>query len=175
LEVQKPFFKKVSGRRRQTVQNESVQQIADYLDIVTRVDRTIYLRCRQAHDLESLARGLASLLPGRVHIFLHSEISLLPEEEDRMLEPLLQGETVLFLYVGDIANPLRFARQWDGFRFNPSPVSDRPGLLAVVQVFDNEEPVPYEGSTRWIFEEEVESIEAMGKDLYIEIVRLGNC
>ena len=157
------------------MQNESVQQIADYLEIVTQIDRTIYLRCRQSGDLESLARGLASLLPGSVHIFLHSENSLLPEEEDRMLEPLLQGEAVLFLYPGDMVIPLRFARQWDCFRFNPSPGRDKPGLLVVVQVFDSEEPVPYEGSTRWIFEGEVESIEVMGKDLYLEIVRLGKC
>ena len=156
------------------MQNEAVQQIVDYLDIVTRVDRTIYLRCRQAHDLEALAKGLASLLPGKVHAFLHGGNSLLPQEEDQIVEPLLQGETVLFVYPGDTVHPLRLARQWDQFRIKPAPGMSQPGLLTVVQVFDNAESIPYEGSTRWIFEEEVESIEEMGKSLYSEIVRLGS-
>jgi hypothetical protein len=154
------------------VQNEAVQAFADYLEIVAPLDRTIYLRCRQAADREALAKGLASLLPGKVCIFLHPGNSLLPEAEDRMLERLLQGESVLFIYPGDNEHPLRFAGQWDRFQFTPTAGIDKPGLLAVIQIFDDEEPVPYEGSTRWIFEEEVESLEAMGKNLFLEINRL---
>jgi len=55
----------------------------------------------------------------------------------------------------------------------PTMDREKPGFLAVVQVLDDEEPIPYEGSTRWIYEEEVEAIEAVGKNLAGEITRIG--
>lgn len=154
------------------MQNLTVQKLAEYLDIVTQMDRTIYFRCRQAEDLEALAKGLASLLPGNSRIFLHSGNPLLPEEEDKMAESLQAGETVLFVYPGDTRFPLEFAREWDSLQNMPTTDMKKPGLLAVVQVLDDEEPIPYEGSTRWIYEEEVEAIEAMGKNLDREVTRI---
>lgn len=154
------------------MQNLTVQKLAEYLDIVTQVDRTIYFRCRAAEDLEALAKGLASLLPGDTHIFLHSGKPLLPEEEDQMVESLQAGDAVLFMYPGDTRFPLEFAREWDSFQIMPTTDMKKPGFLAVVQVLDDEEPIPYEGSTRWIYEEEVEAIEAMGKNLDREVTRI---
>jgi len=153
-------------------ENHDLRQLSDYLDIVAQVDRTIYIRIRKAADLQALARGLAAMLPGTVHSFLHTGKSLLPAEEDRMVEPLLSGATVLLIYPGETASPLQFAQEWDSFQFNPTPEIKKPGLLAVVQVLDKEEPLPYEGSTRWIFEQEVNAIEKMGKGLNLEIIQL---
>jgi hypothetical protein len=154
------------------MQNLTVQKLVEYLDIVTQVDRTIYFRCRKAEDLEALAKGVASLLPGNTRIFLHSGNPLLPEEEDQMAEFLQAGETVLFMYPGDTRFPLEFAQGWDSFQFMPASDMKKTGFLAVVQVLDDEEPIPYEGSTRWIYEEEVEAIEEMGKKLYREVTRI---
>ena len=155
------------------MQNQTVQKLVEYLDIVIQVDRTIYFRCRKSEDLEALAKGLASLLPGNTCIYLHSGNPLLPEEEDQMAESLQAGETVLFMYPGDTRFPLEFAREWDGFQFMPTSDMEKPGFLAVVQVLDDEEPIPYEGSTRWIYEEEVEAIEKIGKNLDGEVTRIG--
>jgi hypothetical protein len=155
------------------MQNQTVQQLTEYLDIVTRMDRTIYFRCRKAEDLEALAKGLASLLPGNTRIFLHSGNPLLPEEEDQMAESLQAGDTVLFMFPGDTRFTLEFAREWDGFQFMPTTDMKKPGFLAVVQVLDDEEPILYEGSTRWIYEEEVEAIETIGKNLDGEVIRIG--
>ena len=155
------------------MQNQTVQKLIEYLDIVIQVDRTIYFRCRKAEDLEALAKGLASILPGSTSIFLHSGKPLLPGEEDQMAALLQAGETVLFMYPGDTRFPLEFAQEWNGFQFMPIMNSGKPGFLVVVQVLDNEEPIPYEGSTRWIYEEEVEAIEAVGKNLAGEITRIG--
>jgi hypothetical protein len=155
------------------MQNLTVQKLAEYLDIVTGVDRTIYFRCRKAEDLEALAKGLTSLLPGNSRIYLHSGNPLLPGEEDQMAESLQAGETVLFMYPGDTRFPLEFAQQWDSFQIMPTTEMKKPGFLAVVQVLDDEEPIPYEGSTRWIYEEEVEAIETIGKNLDVEFIRIG--
>ena len=155
------------------MQNQTVQQLTEYLDIVTQVDRTIYFRCRKAEDLEALAKGLASLLPGNTRIYLHSGNPLLPEEEDQMAESLQAGDTVLFIYPGDTRFTLEFAREWDGFQFMPTTDMKKTGFLAVVQVLDDEEPILYEGSTRWIYEEEVEAIETIGKNLDGEVIRIG--
>ncbi len=155
------------------MQNQTVQKLVEYLDIVIQVDRTIYFRCRKAVDLEALAKGLASILPGSTSIFLHSGNPLLPGEEDQMAALLQAGETVLFMYPGDTRFPVEFAREWDGFQFMPTSDMEKPGFLAVVQVLDDEEPIPYEGSTRWVYEEEVEAIEAVGKNLAGEITRIG--
>ncbi|MGD2087215.1 MAG: hypothetical protein PVH61_13610 [Candidatus Aminicenantes bacterium] len=152
--------------------NQTVQKLAEYLEIVTQVDRTIYFRCRKAEDLEALAKGLASLLLGNSHIFLHSGNPLLPEEEDQMAKLLQAGETVLFMYPGDTRFPLEFAREWDSLQNMPTTDMKKPGFLAVVQVLDDEEPIPYEGSTRWIYEEEVEAIEAIGKNVHREVTRI---
>jgi hypothetical protein len=152
--------------------NQTVLQLAEYLDIVTQVDRTIYFRCRKAENLESLAKGLASMLPGKTHIYLHSGNSLLPGEEDRMVERLQAGETVLFIYPGDTRFPLEFAREWDGFQFMPTTDMKKPGFLVVGQVLDDEEPIPYEGSIRWIYEKEVEALETIGKNLDSKVTRL---
>jgi hypothetical protein len=149
--------------------NQTVQKLAEYLEIVTQVDRTIYFRCRKAEDLEALAKGLASLFPGNAQIFLHSGNPLLPEEEDQMAESLQAGETVLFIYPGDTRFPLEFAQEWDSLQNMPTKDMKKPGFLAVVQVLDDEEPIPYEGSTRWIYEEEVEAIEAIGKNVHREV------
>ena len=153
--------------------NQTVQQLTQYLDIVTQVDRTIYFRCRKAEDLEALAKGLASMLPGNINIFIHSGTPLLPEEEDQMAESLQAGNTVIFIYPGDTRFPLQFAQEWNSFQFMPVTGMEKPGFLAVVQVLDDEEPIPYEGSTRWIFEKETEAIEAMGKNLNREVTRIG--
>jgi hypothetical protein len=155
------------------MQNQTVQQLAEYLDIVTQVDRTIYFRCRKAEDLEALAKGLASILPGNTRIYLHSGNALLPEEEDQMAESLQAGETVLFIFPGDTRFPLEFAQEWDGLQIMPTTDMKKPGFLAVVQVLDDEEPIPYKGSTRWIYEEEVEAIETMGKNLDGDVIRMG--
>ena len=152
--------------------NQTVQKLAEYLDIVTQVDRTIYFRCRKAEELEALAKGLASLFPENAQIFLHSGKPLLPEEEDQMAESLQAGETVLFIYPGDTRFTLEFAREWDSLQNMPTKDMKKPGFLAVVQVFDDEEPIPYEGSTRWIYEEEVEAIEEMGKNVHREVIRI---
>lgn len=154
------------------MQNQTVLQLAEYLDIVTQVDRTIYFRCRKAGDLEALAKGLASMLPGKTCIYLHSGNPLLPGEEDRMAERLQAGETVLFMYPGDTRFPLEFAREWDGVQFMPTMDMKKPGFLAVVQVLDDEEPIPYEGSIRWIYEKEVEALETIGKNLDNEVTRI---
>lgn len=154
------------------MQNQTVQKLVEYLDIVVQVDRTIYFRCKKSEDLEALAKGLASLLPGNTSVFLHSGNPLLPDEEDQMAELLQAGKTVLFMYPGDTRFPLEFAQEWDGFQFIPSTDMQKPGFLAVVQVLDDEEPIPYEGSTRWIYEEEVEAIEVMGKNLDIEVTHI---
>lgn len=152
--------------------NKTVQKLAEYLDIVTQVDRTIYFRCRKAEDLEALAKGLASLFHGNTQIFLHSGNPLLPEEEDQMAEALQAGDTVLFIYPGDTRFPLEFAREWDSLKNMPTTDTKKPGFLVVAQVLDDEEPIPYEGSTRWIYEEEVEAIEAMGKNVHREVTRI---
>jgi hypothetical protein len=154
------------------MENQMVEQLGQYLDIVTQVDRTIYFRCRKAEDLEALAKGVASLLPGDTCIFLHSGNPLLPEEEDQMAESLQEGNTILFVYPGVTRFPLEFAQEWDSFQFVPSAEKKKPGFLAVLQVFDDEEPIPYEGSTRWIYEKETEAIEAVGRNLEGEIIRI---
>ena len=154
------------------MQNQDLRQLADYLDIVAQVDRTIYFRCRTVTDIHALAKGLATMLPGTVRTFIHRGHPLQPDEEDRMVDPLMAGETVLLIYPGETASPLQFAQEWDSFQFNPTPTIEKPGFLAIVQIFDNEEPIPYEGSTRWIFEEEVKSIEKIGKDLNLDIIQI---
>lgn len=155
------------------MQKQAVQQLIQYLEIVIQVDRAVYLRCRKAENLTALARGLASLFPGKVQIFTHSGTPLLAEEEDQMVEFLLAGDTVLFLYPGETEFPLRFAQKWESFQLMPKPGKIKPGFLAVVQVLDDEEPIPYEGSTRWIYEKEVEDIEAIGKNLDGAITEIG--
>jgi len=154
------------------MENQDLRQLADYLEIVAQVDRTIYFRCQKATDLPSLTKGLASLLPGTVRAFLHTGKPLQPDEEDQMVDSLLLGETVLFVYPGETGFPLKFAQEWDSFQFTPTQETQKPGLLAIVQIFDNEEPIPYEGSTRWIFENEVKTIEKMGRNLELDIFQI---
>lgn len=155
------------------MKNQTVQVLADYIDIVTGIDRTIYIRCRKAADTEALAKGLALLLTGNTRIYLHQGTPILPGELEQITGLLLTGETVLFMYPGDTRFPVRMALAWDGLRPALGSGGEKPGFLAVVQVLDDEDPIPYEGATRWIYDEEVAAIETMGKKSGEEVIRIG--
>lgn len=154
--------------------NVLLEQLRNYLDIIFQVDRSIYIRCHQTSDPAALARGLASLLNvnGEVHIFQYEGNPLPQQQEEQILAPLMTGITVVFVYSGDNEVPLHLIQKWESIRSNLSERIEKQGFLSILQVFDDEDPIPFEGSTRWFFEEEVEAIEKKGKEIDIKITQL---
>ena len=152
--------------------------VRDSLALAARTRRAACLRCRSASDLDSLARGLATLLPHPVDIFKFEGDSFRRGEGDQLVHSLVAGRTVLLVHADGSALLSSFADGWHEYLrhprrtsisigrnliLNPRHEEFSPGFLACLQIFDGPAPHPHKAWECWLRQEEIDNLEAIGR------------
>ena len=158
------------------------------LSYTVRLDRAVYLGASRAGQIEALAKGVASLLPIPVHVFQLESDLLHPGDGSKLVDPLMKGETVLFVRVGASRVPARLTDGWTEYldhpmgthytvvrhlELKPTASIPHPGFLAVLHVSPGEGQRARKAHVRWIHDEEVSRLEERGARTKLRVARLG--
>jgi hypothetical protein len=147
-------------------------------------EKTIYIRCKSANDLEGLIQGVGKLLPGPVFGFLFESDEVSLEEANQVLAPLHTGCSVIIGFVGpsDLASEINNNwSQCSEFPDNSTFVygnfvmeaGETPGFLATIHVFDQSEFLNQRGQVFQANDEEIRQLELGGRPSTINIRRIG--
>jgi len=160
----------------------------EYFKYYAKPGEACYLVCEHAKLLEAVVTGLSLLLPDPVRAFHFQGDYILPGEGDRLLQPLLKGETVVLVCYGHTPLCATFADRWHRygkgdigytkvarhfyFNLNRSKAQEKRGALVVLQITGGFPPELIGSWVRRLDDDDIPHIEEASGQSSTPIIKL---
>lgn len=148
-------------------------------------DKAMYFRCESTSNIEALVRGVAKFLPPRVHGFILRTDNVSNEEAEKLVAPLMAGETVVLGYEGPSDLPGAIHDHWLECAKYPDNTTyvyenfvlqavENPGFLATVHILNEQSGwIGYKAPICRVPPNEVSSLELLGQLSLLHVTHMG--